>query len=75
MYRLLGAAANGTVASTSDLARFYGLRRAVEALARAAADQDEGLAVERPGHARRYRVRKTRTISGQKILAVEELSR
>lgn len=75
VYRLLEAAAAGTVASTSDLARFYGLRRAVEALARAAAAAGRELAVERPATARRYQVRRSTTIGGQEVVVVQELSR
>ncbi len=75
VYRLLEAAAAGTVASTSDLARFYGLRRAVEALARAAASADRELAVERPGTARRYQVRRSTTLGGQAVVAVQEIGR
>jgi hypothetical protein len=75
VYRLLEAAAVGTVASTSDLERFYGLRRAVEALARAAAAANRELAVERPGTARRYQVRRSTTLGGQAVVAVQEIGR
>jgi hypothetical protein len=75
VYRLLEAAATGTVASTADLERFYGLRRAVEALARGAAAANRELAVERPGTARRYQVRRTTTLGGQEVVAVQELGR
>jgi hypothetical protein len=75
VYRLLVAAAAGTVASTSDLERFFGLRRAVEALARAAATARRDLAVERPGTARRYQVRRSTTLGGERIVAVQELGR
>lgn len=75
VYRLLEAAAAGTVASTSDLERFYGLRRAVEALARAAAAADRELAIERPGTARRYQVRRSTTLGGQEVVAVQEIGR
>lgn len=75
VYRLLEAAAAGTVASTSDLERFYGLRRAVEALARAAAGAGRELAVERPGTARRYQVRPSTTLGGQEVVAVQEIGR
>lgn len=75
VYRLLEAAAAGTVASTADLERFFGLRRAVEALARAAAAAGRELAVERPGTARRYEVRRTTTLGGQEVVAVQEIGR
>lgn len=74
VYRLLKAAAKGTVASTADLERFYGLRRAVEALARTAAGREgRKLMVERPGTSRRYLVRETSGLTGRSVIAVEEV--
>lgn len=73
VYRLLVAAAEGTVASTADLERFYGLRRAVEALARAAAAAHHDLVVERPGTARRYLVRRSPGLGGHEYVTVREM--
>lgn len=74
VYRLLRAAESGTVASTADLERFYGLRRAVEALARTAS-QDRQLVVQRPGTSRRYSVSRSVGLGGQETIAVTEARR
>jgi hypothetical protein len=71
MYRLLRRASAGTLASTADLERFYGLRRAVEALARAAATTATELLVERPGTERRYMVSRSRDLRGPVVRARE----
>ncbi len=74
VYRLLRAAESGTVASTADLERFYGLRRAVEALARTASHHRQ-LAVQRPGTSRRYNVSRSAGLGGQKTITVTEARR
>jgi hypothetical protein len=73
VYRLLRRAEAGTVASTSDLERFYGLRRAVEALARTAGGLGRGIVIERPEGARRYTVRRAKGLGGQDTISVQEL--
>ena len=50
------AAAEGSDVKTADLERFYGLRRAVEVLARAAATDATTFLVRRPPGQRVYRV-------------------
>lgn len=71
VFRLLRRAQAGTLASTADLERFYGLRRAVEALARSAAAAARELLVERPGTDRRYLVTRTRDLGGLLVRARE----
>lgn len=70
-FRLLRAAAAGTVASTADLERFYALRRAVEALARDAAGPDEPLLIEAPGSGQRYEISRA-AAGGRSMLILRE---
>ena len=75
VFRLLDAASRGTLASTADLEGFYGLRRAVEALAGAAAAEDRDLMVERPGTGRRYQVARSPGLGGEPTVSVREVGR
>jgi hypothetical protein len=75
VFRLLVAAARGTLASTADLERFYGLRRAVESLSRKAAGRDDELIVERPENRRRYQVTRMPGLSNEPVISVREVGR
>jgi hypothetical protein len=75
VFRLLVAAAKGTLASTADLERFYGLRRAVESLARASAAAGGDLVIERPETARRYHVTRSPGLGEEQVVSVREVGR
>jgi hypothetical protein len=75
LYRLLRQAAAATLASTADLERFYGLRHAVEALARSVSGEGRQMIVERPGDNKRFAVHEGTTLSGTATVIVEELAR
>lgn len=75
LYRLLREAERATLASTADLERFYGLRHAVEALARSVSAAGRELVVERPGTHQRFAVRGGRGLTERQRVIVEELSR
>ena len=70
LFRLLSRAAAGTVASTADLARFYALRTATDALARRAAETTHVLLAEAPSSSKRYLVQRR----NNRVRATEQAS-
>lgn len=74
LYRVLRQGAAGTLPSSADLAHFFALRRAVEAIGRvASADHDRPLLITDRTAGRRYRVAQRRDIRGQNQIAVQEV--
>ncbi len=74
LYGLLEMTAAGTKPSSADLERFFGLRRAAEALGRmAAADRDRPLLIAERQSDRRFRIAKRRDVRGEPVLGVQEV--
>jgi hypothetical protein len=74
LYGLLEMTAAGTKPSSADLERFFGLRRAAEALGRvAAADRERALLIAERQSDRRFRIAKRRDVRGDPILGVQEV--
>lgn len=75
LYRVLRQAAAGTLPSAADLAHFFALRRAVEAIGRiASADHTRPLLIADRVEGRRYRVAQRRDIRGQNQVTVQEIT-
>lgn len=74
LYRVLRQGATGTRPSAGDLARFFALRRGVEAIGRlASTEHHRALLITDRGEGRRYRVAQRRDIRGQNQITVQEV--